>query len=349
MISGAETKPFSPPSTFPRFPDLALELRIQIWQHALHSASNRVIPVAINHHPVQTIHSCVPLLKTFCGQHTHCPLHTSNPSQPSSSLVSMFNGYFSLPPNTPDIEDAAVRNLSRVCTESYRAFVWQYPETMTVYRETWYPDAKSHQRRQVRCNPATDTLLVKAVPSYPSGQRHPSPSLDNPEDLYQQDLKKWFPQNPDTFASFRTIISSFRHVVFGFLDDLETPRSLFFSGALDDPQFRQFLIFFEHLEHLSLCSDSEHLTAVREWGRVERVEDRRREGSMDEMGLQSFVGVSSGILNCDYKYNEYVRGQSELSAESGGCCWVPMPRGFGGSWLFCSRDVIGSGEDGNGG
>lgn len=219
----------------------------------------------------------------------------------------MFNGYFSLPPNTSDIEDTAVRNLSRVCTESYRAFVWLYPETMTVYRETWYPDVESHQRRQVRCNPATDTLLVKAVPSYPSVQRHPSPSLDNPEDLYQQDLKKWFPQNPDTFASFRTIISGFRHVVFSFLDDLETPRSpLLFSRAFDDPQFKQFLIFFEHLEHLYLCSDSEHSTAVRKWERVEHVEDRR-DGSVDNVDLQNFVGVSSDILNCDYNYNEYVR------------------------------------------
>ena len=170
-------------------------------------------------------------------------------------------------------------------------------------------------------------------------QRHPSPSLDNPEDLYQQDLKKWFPQNPDTFASFRTIISSFRHVLFSFLDDLETPRSpLLFSRAFDDPQFKQFLIFFEHLEHLYLCSDSEHSTAVRGWERVEHVEDRR-DGSVDNVDLQNFVGVSSGILNCDYNYNEYVRVQSGLSSDSGGCCWVQMPRGFGGSWLFCDRDV----------
>ncbi|OBT81339.1 hypothetical protein VE02_09607 [Pseudogymnoascus sp. 03VT05] len=241
----------------------------------------------------------------------------------------MFNGYFSLPANTEDIEDDAVRNLSLVCTESYRAFLVQYPEMITIYKETWYPDVESHQRRQVRCNPATDTLLVTAVPSYSSGQRHPSPSLENPEDVYQQDLKKWFPQNPDTFAGFRTIISRFQRVVFSFLDDFETPSpSLRFSWAFEDALFKRFLIFFESLEYLSLCADSEHLTApVREWERVGHVEDRL-DGSMDnnmDMDLQhNFVGVSRGILNCDDSYKDYVRVQSELSADPADgaeCCW----------------------------
>jgi hypothetical protein len=339
MTSGGESKQLSLLSTFPRFSDLAAELRIQIWQYALHSATNRVIPVAINHYPALTTHSCLPLLGSFCGQHSHCPLYDSDSGQPSSSVVCMFNGYFSLPPNTSDIEDSVLRSLSLVCTESYRTYLLQYPETIIIYKTTWYPDIESHQRRQVRCNPATDTLLVKAVPSYSSEQRHPSLSLNNPEDLYHQDLEKWFPQNPDTFASFRYIMSKFRRVVFSFLDDFETPRPLLFSGAFDCPQFKQFLIFFEHLEHLYLCYDSEHLIAVREWERVEHVEDCR-DGLMDNMDLQNFVGVSSGILNCDYDYNDYVRVQSEISTDSGECCWVPKPKGFEGSWLFCSRNVF---------
>ena len=344
MTSNGESNENSPSSsTFPRFLDLAVELRIQIWQHALHSASNSVIPVAIHHQPVVTIHSCLALLGSFCGQHSHCPSYNSSDSgQPSSSLVSMLNGYFSLPANTSDIEDSAVRNISLACTESYRAFLFQYPETITIYKDMWYPDVESHQRRRVRCNPATDTLLVKAVPSYPSEQRHPNPSssLEYPEYLYQQDLKKWFPQNTNTFASFRSIISRFRRVEFSFLGDFDTPTQSSFSGAFDDPQFKQFLIFFEHLEHLYLRSNSEHSATVREWERVEHVEDRR-DGSIDDnMDLQNFAGVSSGILNCDDNYKDYVRVQSEPSAEGGECCWVPMPRGFEGSWLFCSREVV---------
>ena len=128
-------------------------------------------------------------------------------------------------------------------------------------------------------------------------------------------------------------------MVFSFLSDFQTPRPLLFSGAFDCTLFQQFLIFFERLEHLYLCSDPEYLTAVREWERVEDIEDPH-DGSMNNMDLQNFVGVSSGILNCDYGYNDYVRVQSELSADSGECCWVPMPKGFGGSWLFCSRDVF---------
>ncbi|OBT71308.1 hypothetical protein VF21_09119 [Pseudogymnoascus sp. 05NY08] len=228
----------------------------------------------------------------------------------------MFNGYFSLPANTEDIEDAAVRNLSLVCTESYRAFLVQYPETITIYKETWYPNVESHPRRQVRCNPATDTLLVTAVPSYPSEQRHPSPSLDNPEDIYQLDLKKWFPLNPDTFAGFRNIISGFRRVVFSFL---APSPSLGFSGAFEDALFKRFLIFFERLEYLSLCADSEHLTApVREWERVGRVEDRRggsMDNNVDNMDLQNFVGVSSGARKTEIAIARRKEGKEEAMAE----------------------------------
>ena len=128
-------------------------------------------------------------------------------------------------------------------------------------------------------------------------------------------------------------------MVFSFLNDLQTPRPLLFSGVFDSTQFKQFLIFFERLEHIYLCSGPEYLTAVREWERVEDIEDRR-DGSMDNMDLPNFVGVSSNILNCDYGYNNYVRIHSEISADSGECCWVPMPKGFEGSWLFCCRDVF---------
>jgi hypothetical protein len=323
-------------STFPRFSDLAIELRIQIWQNAL-AATNRVIPVTINHHPAVTMHSCFPLLGSFCGQHSHCPSYNSDSGQPSSSMVCMFSGYFSLPANTEDIEDSGLRTLSLVCTESHSVVLLRYPETMTIYRKMWYPDAESHQRRQVRCNPATDTLLVKAVPGYPSQQRHPSLSLNDPGDLYHEDLKKWFPQNADIFTSFRYILSSFRHVVFSFLSDFETPGRPLFWGAFDSTLFRQFLAFFECLEHLYLCSDPENLTADKEWERVESIKFHL-DGSMDNIeDVQSFVDAANGILNCDYSY---VRVQSNLSADSGECCWVPMPKGFGGSWLFCPRDVF---------
>ncbi|KIM96256.1 hypothetical protein OIDMADRAFT_70904, partial [Oidiodendron maius Zn] len=286
----------SPVSTFPRFSDLAIELRIQIWQHALHSATaNRVIPVAINHHPAVIMHSCLPLLGSFCGQHNHCPSYNFDSGQPSSSVVCMFNGYFSLPANTSDIDDYALRSLSLACTESHSLILLRYPETMIIYKQMWYPDVESHQRRQVRCNPATDTLLVKAVPSYSSEQRHPSLSVNNPGDLYHQDLEKWFPQNADIFASFRHIISRFQHVVFSFLSDFQSPRPLF-SGVFDSTQFKQFLIFFERLEHIYLCSGPEYLTAGREWERVEDIEDRR-DGSIDNMDSWNFVGVSSGIMN----------------------------------------------------
>jgi len=76
-----------------------------------------------------------------------------------------------------------------------------------------------------------------------------------------------------------------------------------------------------------------------EWERLEDIEDPR-DGSTDSTDLQNFVGVSNGILNCDYGYKDHVRVQSELPADSGDCRWVPTPKSFGGSWLFCSKGVF---------
>lgn len=140
------------------------------------------------------------------------------------------------------------------------------------------------------------------------------------------------------FTSFRYIISTFRHVAFSFPSNLQSLR-LLSSEAFVSIEFKRLLIFFERLEHIYLCAGPENLTAGTEWERVEDIEDRR-DSSVDNMDLQNFVGVSSGILNCDYGYNDYVRVQSEPSTDSGGCCWVPMPKGFGGSWLFRSRGIF---------
>lgn len=60
---------------------------------------------------------------------------------------------------------------------------------------------------------------------------------------------------------------------------------------------------------------------------------------MGDVELQNFVGASSGVLNCGHGYNDYLRVQSELSADNGECCWLPMQKGFGGSWFFfCSGE-----------
>ncbi len=72
---------------------------------------------------------------------------------------------------------------------------------------------------------------------------------------------------------------------------------------------------------------------------MEDLEDPRG-GSNENGDLQNFVGVSSGILNWDSGFDDDVRVHSELSADSKECCWMPTPKGFGGSWLFSSRDVF---------
>ncbi|PMD37974.1 hypothetical protein L207DRAFT_555434 [Hyaloscypha variabilis F] len=288
MTSGEENEQRSPLSTFLRFSDLAIELRIQIWQHAL---PNRVIPVAIHHNPAVTMHSCLPLLENFCGQHDHCSAYNSDSGQPSSRVVCMFNGYFCLPDNTPDIEDDAIHNLSLACTESHGVVLLRYPGTMIIYREMWYPEQR-HHRRQVRCSPATDTLVVTPGPGYNSELRHPSLSPIEPGGVYYPDLEKWFPQNADIFANFRYIISSFRSVVFDFLDNHKTTQHLMLSEAFDSIKFQQFLIFFERLEHLYLAANPRRWSTVMEWERVEDIEDAR-DGSTESTDLQNFVRVSN--------------------------------------------------------
>jgi hypothetical protein len=254
----------------------------------------------------------------------------------------MFNGYFSLPPNTSesDIEDDALCNLSLACTESHSVYLSEFPEKMTIYRGTWHPSIETHQLRQVRCNPATDTLLVKEVPSYYSEQRHPSSSLNNPEDIFHQAIKEWYPQRPDVFASFRYLTSRFRHVEFTFMGDTfaSDGSPLLFSKVFDEIKFRRFLVFFERLEHLYLCSKTKGFTAVREWRRVEDIKDSHDAPTDNTEG--EFVGVSNSVLNCDNSYQEFVQVQSGLSPDSAECCWVPTPKGFGGNWLFCSRGVL---------
>jgi hypothetical protein len=252
----------------------------------------------------------------------------------------MFNGYFYIPdpPNASfdtqpeEIDNSALLNISLVCTESHRAVLLRYPETITIYRRQLYPGANTPERRQVPCNPALDLLVVDTVPSYSSQQRHPSAAMNNPDDTYHEDLMKWFPQDAAVFANFRFIISRFRHVVFRFMHRPEgsTPLS---SEDFHSTEFKQFIILFERLEHLYIW-DQECLEGSRTIERVDNIEDRGE--AAENTDLQSVVNVSGGILNCDSNYKDYVQAQSELSTDGEECCWVPTPKGFNGTWLFSS-------------
>lgn len=328
-------------STFPRFSQLPGELRIQIWQEALHAATdNRLIPVAINHHPAKINHSCLSLGESFCGHHDHCPSYIPNSDQPSSNLACMFNGYFSLKSNDSDIkiENEALRSLKLVCTESHAIFLSEFPDTITVFDRMFIPGGPKPRRQQLRCNPARDILQVTEARNYWSKQNHPCSYHEDPLDIYHDAIETWFPQNRLVFANFRYLVSKFRRVRFDFWTGFETPSlgsRLKFSEDQVEDLFLRFSVSFEKLECLYLWYQRETGTAVSEWRRVDSVQDLRG-GDLDSMVAQRFSEASDGILNCDHRCMEYLHDQTDHKGE---CCWVPTPKVSGWNWDFRCKEI----------
>lgn len=326
-------------TTFPRFPELAGELRNQIWREAFQTATaNRKIPVVIHHHPVRIHHYCMEddldNKSEFCGQHAYCSAPNDNAHKAHTILGAMFDGYFCLPSELSKQEfdngNILLQNLSLACRESYNSYLSEFPEKMMIYSERWRPDQapQSRQCRQLRCNTARDTLQVKDVPSYCSHQRHPNSSHSNREDIFHEAIREWFPKRPDSFPELRHLISNFRSVQLDFLvmeiNPISSRRP--FPAPDDDNDFQRFLIFFERLEYLTVLYQTKigslDSTAV-EYKRVENVDDFAIDRNRD---------LVNSYGNCEEAYQDFAEGQ--LATDRVDCCWVPAPKGIRGKWIF---------------
>ncbi|KAI1502575.1 hypothetical protein F5X99DRAFT_378470 [Biscogniauxia marginata] len=167
---------------FSRFSKLPIELRAQIWQHALDDATvSRTIHVAVHHWAQATQHSCLTLYDHFCGLHGHCNRYRSG--EPSHVGYCMTDGYFAGTSRYPDPVDPAsssrLLGLSLACRESCDVIVSRYPKLMKVYRGQWRLGC---ERRLIRCNTETDLLVVTELPDY--SHLHIDPS--QPQDVIMQ-------------------------------------------------------------------------------------------------------------------------------------------------------------------
>jgi hypothetical protein len=144
---------------------LPLEVKQLIWHHALDNATvGRIIHVSLDFHSITTFHYCLSSRpKKFCGERENCTAkvkrhETKKPSQ------NMSDGYFNVTIWFPEPETAhtatAMLNLGLSCQEARQVLIKRYPKALRVYEKEWSQGVKS---RLVRCNPATDMLVITRI------------------------------------------------------------------------------------------------------------------------------------------------------------------------------------------
>ncbi|KAH8657901.1 hypothetical protein BX600DRAFT_468347 [Xylariales sp. PMI_506] len=281
---------------FPQFPDLPAELRHQIWLHALDNARvNRTISVAV-HPELQTNgHVCTALGEPFCGRHDVCGPMGNGMGMMMRSAFCITNGYFASTRETsdiyegrrqpPDPEDpvsrAALAGLRLACREANDIVLTRYPDTMRVYRFHWNPfDAPAS--RLVRCDPATDELVILSVGEHYYVHRTAVPPVSRPV-INGGLMPGAFPQPARGFDGFKDLISRWKYVSFRYQktlrsnSDTDEESNGDFDGEDEDTdeddiydndgwprrpdplfmdrQFHMFVCFFESLRTLSIIFD----------------------------------------------------------------------------------------------
>ncbi|KAK8056017.1 hypothetical protein PG993_001244 [Apiospora rasikravindrae] len=346
-------------AAFPRFSHLPTELRAEIWLQAMPN-NRRILRLAIHHRTYSTMHSCVTVGGHFCGRHSCCPQYTEGRS--SHIGVCMADGFFAVSKDDEDPEDdatvskALLRSLGSVCRESRDAVVRAYPETLRVYAH-WDPRSAAHdgwglcrrRSRLVRCNPATDILVITSVPEYSS--LHPA------DDGWDQRLRidpnyariaRQFPHDPDAFRHFRRIISSFQHVSLDYVGSRagvldggnsdwgadETYDSHGGGGHYRQPEEEVFsgsetvhlLFWFESLRQLSLWPNPKWWPEVLFWDRV----------WVDDVGkLSSDYEELGDALDLSSDYGRYARVQQDHAAADEHGHWVARPKPLPPSKMGC--------------
>ncbi|KAK7970442.1 hypothetical protein PG988_009515 [Apiospora saccharicola] len=332
-----ETSPPKPAVHFPRFLNLAAELRSNIWLQALPD-TDRAIRLAMHHYTHSTMHSCVTVDGNFCGCHSRCPRYTEG--QPSHIGVCMADGFFAVAEGDEDPEDDIVsgtllRSLGLACRESREIVTRAYPETVRVWeyvnpvsaaRGGW--DHGCRRSRQVRCNPATDILVITSMPDYSS--LHPADDGPNHGDTQ---LAKQFSRDPEAFRHFRKIISSFQCVALDYIgnraDGLDDDDDIGDGDyESDDGQRRSeevirtpdtviLLFWFESLRQLSLWPNPRWWPEVLVGNRIWVDDVRMLHYDYDEL---------SDTLEILVDYRQYARIQQGHAAADEQLHWVARPR-----------------------
>lgn len=206
-------------STFSLFQKLPLELRLEVWKHALDNATvERIINIAVYHRLFVTFHCCWTTDRRFCGKHGSC-IKIWQPGLPRDISDCITDGYFAVTDRFPDPQasesESGMLSLSLACHEARNVVIQRYPKLLRIYRGKWHPSIES---RLLRCCPATDILLISAVPDLSNCT--PDETVPSSEYLFQRReeyLNRIFPRDDSLFMAFRDVVSSFQHVAFYYL------------------------------------------------------------------------------------------------------------------------------------
>ncbi|KAK8138353.1 hypothetical protein PG984_001733 [Apiospora sp. TS-2023a] len=252
----------------------------------------------------------------------------------------MADGFCAVAEGDEDPEDDIVsrsllRSLGSACRESRdivtRAYpetlrVWEYVDPVSAARGGW--DHCRRRSRQIRCNPATDILVITSMPDYSS--LHPA---DDGPNHGKTRLAKQFPRDPEAFRHFRKIISSFQRVGLDYIgsraDDLDDDNDSGDGDYESDGGQRSpeevirapdtvFLLFwFESLRQLSLWPNPRWWPEVLDGDRI----------WVDDVLLLhlDYVELSDPLMILE-DYRHYARVQHDHAAAGEHLHWVARPR-----------------------
>lgn len=102
--------------------------------------------------------------------------------------------------------------LSLCCRQARQVLVKRYPQTMRVYEKAWKQGVRS---RLVRCNPATDMLVITNIT-----HEHlifPYETMPGSDFFYKIGLKmqkEGYPNDAKLFAKFRDLVSSWENLAY---------------------------------------------------------------------------------------------------------------------------------------
>lgn len=206
----------SGPQSFRKFPSLPLEVRQLIWQHALDNATiGRIIHISLIYHSIATCHYCLSSpSKEFCGERENCAAkvkrhETKKYSQNMSDAFFYSTIWFPAPETAHTA--LGMLKLSLCCREARLVLVKRYPKTMRVYEEAWNQGVRS---RLVRCNPATDMLVITNIAHEKLIFPYETMTGDYFYKIGLKIQKEEYPNDARLFAEFRDLVSSWENLAY---------------------------------------------------------------------------------------------------------------------------------------
>ncbi|KAH6985569.1 hypothetical protein EDB80DRAFT_898777 [Ilyonectria destructans] len=229
----------------------------------------------------------------------------------------------------------ALLNINLACREGRHAVLSRYSKVLRVYDRYWHG---AHRRYLlVRCDPARDVLLITNVPDLTDDHTNGAQPRESRESGLRRripDIDEYFPQDASLFASFRDIVSSFKHVAFlygGYRSHvprrLGTPprddELVWRQGRGDTPRsdhFRYLLLFFESLRTVYIWPELQYWQDVHK--DAIRVDDVTSLVIPDSGDRSDLNGIAEEVQD---GHKDYARIHNSHNAD-GHEHWVPKAK-----------------------